>query len=113
LILSYADLGKSGAVKERLADSKYGGKYWTAGLRYDVNKEFAVGLTHMKSKKAGNLVNVHESGYNKFQSQAFSADYKLAEGMKMYGEVIRFKTKTVDPNITDNKGTIFYNWYKD
>jgi outer membrane protein OmpU len=107
LILSYADLGKSGTIRERLADHKYGSKYWTAGLRYDVSEEFAVGLTHMKSQKAGNLVNVHETDYNKFQSQALSADYKIAKGLKLYSEIVRFKTKTVDPNITDNKGTIF------
>jgi hypothetical protein len=107
LILSYADLGKSGTIKDRLPDRKYGSKYWTAGLRYDVSEEFAVGLTHMKSQKAGNLVNVHETAYNRFQSQAFSADYKIAEGLKLYSEIIRFKTKTVDPNISDNKGTIF------
>jgi len=118
---SYGDLGQSGTAKDRANSSnnnKYGGKYWSIGSVYGIDK-YGISVNYMESNRAGFISGDTESKinaskdnqeYNKFSAISIGADYQVMPGLLPYIEVTRFnfkENKNFGDNTKFNKGTVF------
>lgn len=90
---SYGDWGKSVTPKERVPGNKYGAKYWTAGVAYQLDK-FGASLTYFGSKRAGGMYKgyaVSNTEYNKLSLVSLGMEYKLVPGLMTYVEMNWFR----------------------
>lgn len=107
---SYGNWGKSGTPKVKVSGAKYGSRYWTAGVSYDIDK-LGLSVTYMHSKRA-NAFNGDVSStpldkdFNSFKLLSFGAEYKLAPGFLPYAEINCFKSRQ-SRQTYNNKGYVF------
>lgn len=124
---SYGNWGKSLTLKQSLINNrKVRQDYWTAGFG-QVFESWGYSVTHMESKKAGGLeimttlpyeasgvatllssqtgqAYVVDTRCNKFDNTVLDIDYKVAEGMKVYGAFSRYHF--FESNGNKNRGGI-------
>jgi len=97
---AYGDHGKSGLTK---ASTAHGSKYWNLGTAYE-HGPLGVSLTYANMKHGTQ----NNKKANHLHTIAVGADYTIAQGVKLYGDVTNFTFKDKAASVPlNNKGTVF------
>jgi hypothetical protein len=105
---SYNDRLHSGEPVVKLANAKYGGSSWTAGVAYNAG-DWTTSLTYLNSKRANLFTNNvpattagHDLSYNTLEAVSFGIDCKLIEGFMPYAEYTIFDFKRGTAGVAQN-----------